>query len=99
MQLTKVFKAAAQRCAEGANEWHELVRPLGAAPEKRSSVAGTLHRAWVDIKAASVERMCRRTPMDDPNSGAALSQDHAAWWSAAPLNSLRYRLRKSRTLR
>ncbi|MGH8575498.1 MAG: DUF2383 domain-containing protein [Gammaproteobacteria bacterium] len=30
----------------------EQVRLLGGDPDKRSSVAGTLHRAWVDIKAA-----------------------------------------------
>lgn len=52
MQLKKVFTAGAQRCAEGANELQEQVRRLGGDPDKHSSVAGTLHRAWVDIKAA-----------------------------------------------
>jgi uncharacterized protein (TIGR02284 family) len=51
-QLKEVFTAAAQRCAEGANELQEQVRRLGGDPDKHSSVAGTLHRAWVDIKAA-----------------------------------------------
>ncbi len=52
MQLKKIFTAAAQRCAEGATELQEQVRRLGGDPDKHSSVAGTLHRAWVDIKAA-----------------------------------------------
>ncbi|MGH8564889.1 MAG: PA2169 family four-helix-bundle protein [Gammaproteobacteria bacterium] len=52
MRLKQVFAAAAQRCAEGANELEEQVRLLGGDPDKRSSVVGTLHRAWVDIKAA-----------------------------------------------
>jgi uncharacterized protein (TIGR02284 family) len=51
MQLKQVLAAAAQRCAEGANELQEQVRLLGGDPDKYSSVAGTLHRAWVDIKA------------------------------------------------
>lgn len=52
MQLKEVFTAAAQRCAEGASELQEQVRLLGGDPDTRSSVAGTLHRAWVDVKAA-----------------------------------------------
>ncbi|MGH8627411.1 MAG: PA2169 family four-helix-bundle protein [Gammaproteobacteria bacterium] len=52
MELKQVFTAAAQRCAEGANELQEQVRLLGGDPDKHSSVAGTLHRAWVDVKAA-----------------------------------------------
>lgn len=52
MGLKQVFTAAAQRCAEGADELQDQVRLLGGDPDKYSSVAGTLHRAWVDIKAA-----------------------------------------------
>jgi len=52
LELKQVFTAAAQRCAEGAKELQEQVRLFGGDPDKHSSVAGTLHRAWVDIKAA-----------------------------------------------
>jgi uncharacterized protein (TIGR02284 family) len=52
MELKQVLAAAAQRCGEGAKELQEQVRLLGGDPDKQSSVAGTLHRAWVDIKAA-----------------------------------------------
>lgn len=52
MELKRVFTAAAQRCAKGTKELQEQVRLLGGDPEKHSSVAGTLHRAWVNIKAA-----------------------------------------------
>jgi uncharacterized protein (TIGR02284 family) len=55
-ELKQVFTAAAQRCAEGANELQEQVRLLGGDPDKTSSVAGTLHRAWVDIKAAITDK-------------------------------------------
>jgi uncharacterized protein (TIGR02284 family) len=56
MELKKVFTAAAERCAEGAKELQEQVRLLGGDPEKHSSVAGSLHRAWVDIKATIMGR-------------------------------------------
>ncbi len=52
MELKQLLAAAAQRCAEGAKELQEQVRLLGGDPDKRSSIAGTLHRAWVDVKAA-----------------------------------------------
>ena len=51
LELKQVFTVAAQGCAEGANELQEQVRLLGGDPDKHSSVAGALHRAWVDIKA------------------------------------------------
>ena len=51
METKQLFRAAAQRCAEGAKELQEQVRLLGGDPDEHSSVAGTLHRAWVDIKA------------------------------------------------
>ncbi|MET0612881.1 MAG: PA2169 family four-helix-bundle protein [Pseudomonas caspiana] len=33
-------------------EWQAEVRSLGGDPETSSSVSGTLHRAWVDLKSA-----------------------------------------------
>ncbi|MDB5842010.1 MAG: aldehyde dehydrogenase [Herminiimonas sp.] len=51
-QLKTVFMNRAQECAKAASELQEQVRALGGTPEKSSSLSGTLHRRWVDIKAA-----------------------------------------------
>jgi uncharacterized protein (TIGR02284 family) len=51
-QLKTVFMNRAQECAKAASELQEQVRALGGTPEKTSSLSGTLHRRWVDIKAA-----------------------------------------------
>jgi uncharacterized protein (TIGR02284 family) len=51
-QLKTLFANRSQSCALAAAELQEFVRALGGDPETRSSVSGTLHRRWVDIKAA-----------------------------------------------
>jgi uncharacterized protein (TIGR02284 family) len=51
-QLKSQFMSRAQECAKAASELQEQVRALGGAPENSSSLSGTLHRRWVDIKAA-----------------------------------------------
>jgi uncharacterized protein (TIGR02284 family) len=51
-QLKTFFSNRSQACALAASELQEFVRAFGGDPETRSSVAGTLHRRWVDIKAA-----------------------------------------------
>jgi uncharacterized protein (TIGR02284 family) len=50
-QIKSTFTNRAQGCATAARELQELVVSLGGNPEKRSSVSGTLHRRWVDIKS------------------------------------------------
>jgi uncharacterized protein (TIGR02284 family) len=47
-----VFEEAARRCAEGAAELKAKVRSLGGDPETSGSVAGSLHRGWVNVKSA-----------------------------------------------
>jgi uncharacterized protein (TIGR02284 family) len=49
-KMKSFFVDRAQRCAEAAAELQQEVRALGGNPETSSSVSGTLHRRWVDIK-------------------------------------------------
>jgi uncharacterized protein (TIGR02284 family) len=51
-QIKNLFMDRAQSCAQSASELQELVRSFGGDPETSSSISGTLHRRWVDIKAA-----------------------------------------------
>ena len=48
---SKFLEYSRQR-AEMARELQAEVRRLGGDPEKSGSVAGTMHRGWLDIKAA-----------------------------------------------
>ncbi|CAI3789111.1 hypothetical protein AHFPHNDE_02799 [Pseudomonas sp. MM227] len=51
-ELKAVFTAAASDTASGAAELQNEVRKLGGEPETTTSVAGDLHRRWVDLKSA-----------------------------------------------
>ena len=51
-QIKSMFLARSQECSLAARELQELVRTRGGEPETKSSVSGTLHRSWVDLKAA-----------------------------------------------
>jgi uncharacterized protein (TIGR02284 family) len=61
VQLKDMFRQAASRCAQAVSELQAKIRSLGGDPDQRGSVSGSLHRAWVDLKA-------RTTGMD----GAAI---------------------------
>ena len=50
-QMKSFFTSRAQSCAEAAAELQQEVRTLGGSPETSSSISGTLHRRWVDIKS------------------------------------------------
>ena len=49
-QLKSLFADRAQSCATACCELQDLVRAYGGKPETRSSLTGTLHRRWIDIK-------------------------------------------------
>lgn len=52
VQLKTLFADRARGCDAAAVELQNIVRSLGGDPETRSSLSGTLHRRWIDIKSA-----------------------------------------------
>jgi len=52
IQLKSLFADRGRECNAAAVELQDIVRSLGGDPETRSSLTGTLHRRWVDIKSA-----------------------------------------------
>jgi uncharacterized protein (TIGR02284 family) len=51
-ELQAVFLRRAQDCATGAADVQQLVVRLGGNPDEGGSVAGAVHRGWVNLKAA-----------------------------------------------
>lgn len=51
-ELQAVFLRRAQDCATGAADVQQLVVRLGGKPDEGGSVAGAVHRGWVNLKAA-----------------------------------------------
>lgn len=49
--IKQFFLTRAAACATAVRELQAEVRALGGDPETSSSVSGTLHRAWVDLKS------------------------------------------------
>jgi uncharacterized protein (TIGR02284 family) len=49
-QLRQVFASRADECRRGATELQSLVTRLGGKADRGSSVSGTMHRGWVDLK-------------------------------------------------
>lgn len=50
-ELKALFLKHSQECATSASELQAEVRALGGDPETSTSVAGDLHRRWVDVKS------------------------------------------------
>ncbi|MCP2070869.1 UNVERIFIED_ORG: uncharacterized protein (TIGR02284 family) [Pseudomonas lini] len=50
-ELKTLFVQRAADCAAAAAELQAAVRALGGDPETSTSVAGDMHRRWVDVKA------------------------------------------------
>jgi uncharacterized protein (TIGR02284 family) len=50
--VNEVLLDSAARCTQGARILQDLVLKLGGKPEGGGSVAGALHRGWIDMKAA-----------------------------------------------
>ena len=49
-QLRQVFTSRADECRQGATELQSLVTRLGGKADTGSSVTGTMHRGWVNLK-------------------------------------------------
>ena len=50
-QLKSLFQNRADSCAAAVRELQDIVLAQGGKPSESSSVTGTLHRRWVDIKS------------------------------------------------
>lgn len=50
--LKSLFYEFAQQRSQFAGELQSIVQSLGGDPENTGSIAGTLHRGWIDIKSA-----------------------------------------------
>ena len=55
-ELKQMFLRRAQDCARGAQQLEAIVSRLGEEPERGGSVAGAMHRGWVNVKAAVTGR-------------------------------------------
>jgi uncharacterized protein (TIGR02284 family) len=55
-ELKSVFVARAQDCAKAAADLQQLVSRLGGNPESGGSVAGAVHRGWVNLKSSVTDR-------------------------------------------
>ena len=55
-ELKQVFLSGAQDCAKAVAELQPLVARFGEEPETSGSVAGAVHRGWMNLKSAVVAR-------------------------------------------
>jgi uncharacterized protein (TIGR02284 family) len=55
-ELKSIFMRRAEDCAKGASDLQQIVARLGGKPEQGGSVAGALHRGWVDVKSKVADR-------------------------------------------
>jgi len=55
-ELKSVFVARADECAKAAATLQQLVIRLGEDPESGGSVAGAVHRGWVNLKSTVTGR-------------------------------------------
>lgn len=55
-ELRQVFQQRAQDCASAVAELQAIVTQAGGKPEDSGTVAGALHRGWVNLKASIAGR-------------------------------------------
>ena len=55
-ELKAIFLARAKECASAAAQLQQLVTGLGGDPEESGSIAGAMHRGWVNLKGAVADR-------------------------------------------
>src|SRR5579871_6778337 len=53
-ELKVAFAACRQDCSKAVQELQELVQKFGGTPEATGSLAGKLHRGWMEFKAALI---------------------------------------------
>lgn len=52
-ELRTVFLARAENCAQAVADLRAVISRLGGKPQERGSIAGAVHRGWVNLKAAA----------------------------------------------
>ena len=55
-ELKALFQRRAADCGAGATELQTAVTQLGGKPETSGTVAGAVHRGWLNLKAAVAGR-------------------------------------------
>jgi uncharacterized protein (TIGR02284 family) len=55
-ELRTVFLARAEDCAKAVADLRQVISRLGGEPQERGSIAGAVHRGWVNLKAAAAGR-------------------------------------------
>ncbi len=55
-ELRTLFEARSRDCSSGANELQTVVTQLGGKPETSGTVAGAVHRGWVNLKSVVTGR-------------------------------------------
>jgi uncharacterized protein (TIGR02284 family) len=69
-ELKAFFEAKADRCVEGAAQLRRVVRERGDEPRQGSSVAGAIHRFWVNI-VGTLSGMSDHAILDECERGEA----------------------------
>ena len=67
-QLKAFFEQKAERCREAVGQLAQIVREMGGDPEKSSSMSGTMHRFWVNIRS-SISTMSDHAILDECERG------------------------------
>jgi uncharacterized protein (TIGR02284 family) len=55
-ELRTVFLARAEDCAKAVADLRHVISRLGGEPQERGSIAGAVHRGWVNLKSAATGR-------------------------------------------
>jgi uncharacterized protein (TIGR02284 family) len=66
--LKTFFEQKAERCREGAVQLQAIVREMGGDPETRGSMAGAMHRFWLDIRG-TISGMSDHAILDECERG------------------------------
>jgi uncharacterized protein (TIGR02284 family) len=55
-ELRTIFSARAGDCARAVADLRQVISRLGGEPQERGSIAGAVHRGWVNLKSAATGR-------------------------------------------
>jgi len=55
-ELKAIFLKRSQDCAKGAADLQQVVTRLGGEPESSGTIAGAVHRGWVNLKSSVTGR-------------------------------------------